>query len=86
MALLGHRLFCFRNKTNIFSVDLQVGGKKENLNGGNMAAWPINPFRAKASDESPLEVASPYCSDPGCRYCMELRKALEEMRRGELER
>ena len=72
MALLGHCLFCFRNKTNIFCVDMQVGGKKENFNGGNMAAWPINPFRAKASEKSPLELGSPYCSDPDCRYCMEL--------------
>jgi hypothetical protein len=45
------------------------------------AAWPINPFRAKASEESPLELGSPYCSDPDCQYRKELRKALEEMNR-----
>jgi len=40
-----------------------------------MAAWPINPFRARVSEQSPLKVGSPYCSDPGCEYCKELREA-----------
>jgi len=47
--------------------------------GGSMAAWPINPFRAKASEESPLEVGPPYSSRPDCEYCEHLEAALEEM-------
>jgi len=46
-----------------------------------MAAWPINPFRAKASEESPLEVGPPYSSRPDCEYCEHLEVALEEMNR-----
>jgi hypothetical protein len=46
-----------------------------------MAAWPINPFRAKASGESALELGSPYCSDSDCEYCKELEAALEEINR-----
>jgi hypothetical protein len=45
-----------------------------------MAAWPINPFFAKASEQAPLE-RSPHCSDPDCEYCKELEAALEEVRR-----
>jgi hypothetical protein len=42
--------------------------------GGSMAAWPLNLFSAKASKEPPSELGSPYCSDPDCQYCKELRK------------
>jgi hypothetical protein len=42
-----------------------------------MAAWPINPFFAKASEEPPLELGLLYCSDPGCEYCKELKAAMK---------
>ena len=41
---------------------------------------------AKASEEPPLELGSPYCSDPNCQYRKELRKALEEMHRDNMGR
>jgi hypothetical protein len=53
------------------------------VKGGNMAAWPINPFFAKTSEESPLELGSPYCSDPDCEYWKELRE-IEEKCKGQL--
>jgi hypothetical protein len=49
--------------------------------GRSMAAWPINPFFAKVSEESPPELASRYCADPDCEYCKELEALLENMRR-----
>ena len=33
------------------------------------------------SHESEKPVGSPYCSEPNCRYCEELRKLAEELRR-----
>jgi len=39
------------------------------------------PFPRKPSRELPLELGPPYCSDPDCEYCKELRAALEEMKR-----
>jgi hypothetical protein len=41
-----------------------------------MAAWPINPFFTRVSEESPLEPGLRYCSDPDC-----LREAQDKLRR-----
>ena len=46
-----------------------------------MAAWPINPFRAKVSEDPPLEVGPPYSSGPDCGYCEQPEAALDEMNR-----
>jgi len=46
-----------------------------------MAACPINPFLAKASEESPLEVGPPHCCDTDCEYCKDLREAHDKLRR-----
>ena len=50
--------------------------------GGSMAAWPINPFLAKASDESPLELGLPHCSEPDCEYCKELGETEDNTAKG----
>jgi hypothetical protein len=39
------------------------------------------PCPRKPSREAPLELGPPYCSDPDCEYCKELRAALEKMKR-----
>jgi len=46
-----------------------------------MAAWPINHFFAKASEEAPLELGLRYCSDPDCYYCKQFREAQDKVRR-----
>lgn len=45
-----------------------------------MASLPFS-FPHKRSQEPPLELGSPHCSDPDCEYCKELRAAQEKMRR-----
>jgi len=46
-----------------------------------MAAWPINPFLAKASEEYPLQLGPPCCCDPDCEYCKDLREVQDKLRR-----
>ena len=36
-----------------------------------------------AVENSLSELSSPYCSDPDCEYCAELRKVEEQVRRGD---
>jgi hypothetical protein len=53
--------------------------------GGN-TAWPIQSILRKefeTSEESPLELRSPYCSDPDCEYWKELRE-IEDKCKGQL--
>jgi hypothetical protein len=47
--------------------------------GGPLSAQP-----KPAPDEHKPALGSPYCADPNCSYCADLRKAAEQLRAGEL--
>ena len=54
------------------------GGMLARVTGGGMASQPH-------SDMYPNSLGSPYCSDPNCKYCKELRDAQNQLAKSEAE-